>query len=451
MSAAKAPTAETQSVKEDLKAVLASRYNAEARLLDLSALGQDPILVSKGFFEEASRAVKAFSALITIASGAYKSAQEKKEGVQYVSLANNALDNVAHVFDLAKHFPGIVGLDLSNNQFSKITQLGRWRHHFPELSELRLAGNPLVAEEPNLETEVKAWFPKLLQLDGKLVRTPAEVAAQAPIPIPQVGFDFRDTSGLGEGFLREFFALYDADRAALAKKFYDEDSTFSAAIIVASIKGSDKAILPWKPYLRFSRNIKFLGARNNENRRRLFRGAQFISDVWKQLPATKHVPIEEIDKWVVDAHIVHDLADPTGTGTTVDGLVITVNGEFEELSEAGKAGHRTFSRHFLLGPAKPGRGTIIRVISDQITLRGHQPIAVNSPQAPMPPNGLDDALKLKMVQELSERTGMTLEYSQLCLSGEANWHFHLALRSFDALCGTLPADAFINGKPSHVA
>jgi len=69
------------------------------------------------------------------------------------------------------------------------------------------------------------------------------------------------------------------------------------------------------------------------------------------------------------------------------------------------------------------------------------PVASMVPAVPVAT--AEAALKAQMIEELSKRTGMTAQYSELCLSGSANWNFDLALRSFEELRANLPAIAFI--------
>ncbi|KAL1880514.1 hypothetical protein VTK73DRAFT_5714 [Phialemonium thermophilum] len=434
-------TPSAAEAKEKLKGVLSVRYNVETRVLDLSALGQDQVLVSMGLFEERTTAEKAFKALLVIADGQFETAHAKAEAIQGISLAGNELDSVATVFDLAEKFPQLKMLDLSNNRFDSLRKLNRWRYKFRNLENLVLSGNPIETQEPGYQTEVLEWFPKLQILNGAQVRTAEEIEAKAqatrPIPLPQLGSDFRDVDGVGEGFLRVFFPLYDSDRGQLLSTFYDEHSRFTLSVITHSPKDSNEPQLPWQPYLRYSRNmvkIQLAPARAQ----RLFEGAQMIADLWKHLPVTKHPELSQQNKYVIDCHPLPGLVDPSGQSPTgVSGLIITVHGEFDEVEPtSNRTGKRSFSRTFVLGPGLPGRNSI-RVVSDLLSLRAYCPV-------PQPANTADDLVETRkqMVIELSRRSNMTLVYAQMCLEG-ASWDFDKAWLSFEEKKTELPLEAFM--------
>jgi hypothetical protein len=55
----------------------------------------------------------------------------------------------------------------------------------------------------------------------------------------------------------------------------------------------------------------------------------------------------------------------------------------------------------------------------------------------------DEITQLMMVEALSMKTGMTTEYARLCMMGDADWNYELALKSFEEYRARLPAEAFI--------
>lgn len=168
----RAATAET---KQKLLSVLASRYNAEQKLLDLSALGADQTLGSMGTFGSQSLAEKSFKALVHLAGSEYKDPEVKREAIQAVSLARNEIQDVDQVFTLAKSLPHLRRLDLSGNKLENLSKLSKWRDEFRFLEELHLSGNPVVSQ-PNYATELFKWFPCLQNLDGQLKFAPERVA-----------------------------------------------------------------------------------------------------------------------------------------------------------------------------------------------------------------------------------------------------------------------------------
>ncbi|KAF3764927.1 hypothetical protein M406DRAFT_278588 [Cryphonectria parasitica EP155] len=442
---------QAQKDKQKLQSVLERRYNLEAKLLDLSALGQDPILVEMGLLSSApDTAEKTFKVLMKICQELFKTAQQKREAMESVSLAGNALNSVNPVFDLAETFPDLKHLDLSNNQFSSVKQLNKWRGRFRRLETLLLLNNPIIQTEPAYGADIVEWFPYLQNLSNVIVRTPEQIAAiqqKAKIKeIPQNGNDFRDVNNLGQNFICEFFPLFDTNRDLLLQTYYDEHSTFTISVVNSGVKDKDTPGLPWAPYLSFSRNhqrITTEGARFQ----RYMKGVR-IQELWRQLPTTQH-PGFETNKYIVDCHPMKGLRDPVNRSPEGElGMIITMHGEFTETQADGKSGLRSFTRTFVLGPSLTGRGPI-RVISDMVSLHAYNPLptiaisaqnapATAPPAAPLSP----EEQQQMMMMELTKRTNMTLEYSKMCLEG-AEWNFDRAVAIFEEKKMALPAEAFI--------
>ena len=457
--------------KEKLHALLASRYDPERRLLNLSALGRESIFSEISEESKAQQtldqlealAAKTFRALLHLASMQYKTDHEKKEALQAVSIANNDIKDVSQVYQLAKTLPSLKRLDLSGNRLDSLSKISKWKGCFKYLEELHLAGNA-VTSQSDYVAELLTWFPSLQNLDGQVVRTPEQAAEHLkslePKPIPQFPSNLRDgDNNVASTFLQNFFPLFDTDRARLVSELYDDDSWFSLSAVPDSGRS-----LPWKSYMRFSRNIHKSGSRANSTMQRLFTGGHLINDLWKALPATRHPTIDQPGQWLVDCHTFPHLADPSGQGFAM-GLIIIVQGQFEEADVAANLhGTRTFSRTFVLGPSKPNNPHPFRVISDQLTLHKWTPApeatptsaaasqqiaipvgaGVTSPALPVQVGVPDDALRAQLIQELSNRTGMTAQYSELCLSGSANWNFDAALQNFEEQKSNLPPTAFIS-------
>lgn len=445
------PDTKTSDTKDKLLAVLASRYNAEQKLLDLSALGADQTLISMGAFASKALAEKSFKALLRLTAMHYDNAAEKEVAIQAITLANNDIEDVNEVFTLAHTLPRLRRLDLSGNRLADFSKISKWRHEFRQLEELHLVGNP-VTNLSNYPTQLIEWFPSLQILDGHRVRTPEEAAealkAWFPNPLPHLPSNLRDGgNNVASTFLGGFFSLYDHDRLALIRQFYDDDSAFS---LVTKPESASSA------YHNFSRNLETIGVRSASTQQRLFTGANLIAELWARLPATRHPTLDLAAEWQIDCHTFPSLADPSGQGSAM-GLAITVCSRFEEVDPSQQlAGTRQFSRSFILGPSKPGAPHPYRVISDELTMRAWipqvtpgatvqgptvEPVAVAPSVAPPPV--LDDVTRAQMIQELSRQTGMNSEYSRLCLAGAANWDFDLALRSFHEKRSELPPEAFV--------
>lgn len=426
---------ETQQLREKLQLILGQRYLADRKLLKLDSLATDPELVALGMFENRDRALKTFKGLMAICDSKFQSSKEKREAIESMSVATNNIDDIVQVESLATTFPQLKHLDLSGNQIAKIEGLQRWRGKLRELETMYLTGNPIESAEPNLQATLLQWFPNLQIINGVQVRTAEEVAAAkaaaGPKPIPQSGPDFRDVNGIGETFLLEFFAAFDSDRSGLASRLYDEGSQFSLAVDTHSVRDPGAPPpLPWKAYIPFSRNLSKITTQNARVQR-LFKGANVIHELWAKLPPSRHPSIkDDMAKYIMDCHPLSGLADPTGqTPMGVDGLILTVHGEFEEYdAPSDSLGKRSFSRTFLLGPGLPGKSTI-RVVSDMLSLRAFHPLpnvhgGDSQPAAPL------QAPNQAMLEELCKRTGMTPEYSEMCLS-QVGWDFDKALVMFE--------------------
>ncbi|KAM0427485.1 hypothetical protein ACHAPT_007445 [Fusarium lateritium] len=436
---------ETQELRAKLQDILSQRYIGANKLLKLDALAADADLVTLGMFETRERALKTFKGLMAICDGLFKTEKDKRDAIESISLANNNIDDVAQVEVVATTFPHLKNLDMSGNQVANIQGLQPWKGKFKHLETIYLAGNPIEAADPNYPAILLEWFPKLQDINGNQLRTPEQIAereaASRPKPIPQNGPDFRDVGGVGETFLLGFFGGYDGDRSSLASQFYDEDSQFSVSINTHSARDPDApAPMPWGSYIKLSRNLTKI-SHQNARVQRLFRGANSIQDAWKTLPPTRHPDIkQELTKYIMDCHPLQGLVDPSGQSPGgVDGLIITVHGEFEEQDPSTNVtGKRSFSRTFILGPAKPGRG-VIRVVSDMLSLRAYSALP-NVFAAPTPPPTTADQHQA-MIIELSKQTGMTPQYSEMCLT-QVNWEFDKALVIFNEKKAQLPPEAF---------
>jgi nuclear RNA export factor len=438
---------ETQELRAKLQSILSQRYIGASKLLKLDALSGDAELVTLGMFETRERALKTFKGLMAICDGLFKTAQEKRDAIESISLASNGIDDVSQVESVANTFPQLKNLDMSGNQLANMKAMERWKGKFKELETLYTTGNPVEADA-SFQAALLEWFPKLQIINGTQLRTAEQIAQREeqlkPKPIPQNGPDFRDVNGIGENFLVDFFTAYDSDRQGLVSRYYDEGSQFSLAVDTQSVRdASGPAPLPWASYIKFSRNLIKI-THQNARVQRLFKGAASIYDLWKNLPMTQHPNIKtDMSKYIMDCHPLPGLVDPTGQNPLgVDGLIISVHGQFDEYdSKSGTTGKRSFSRTFILGPGQPGGGPI-RVVSDMISLRAYGELPnVFVPQAPAPaaapasgtaaaPAGTEQSQHQVMLAELCKQTGMVPQYSEMCLS-QVGWDFDKALVIFN--------------------
>lgn len=466
---------ETAGTIDHLKSVLSRRYNVDNKLLDLSHLSDDPELVSLGMFNTTSTESKFFPALMKVCDSTFATAREKEEAIMSVSLANNALENIRSVTTLSQTFPALKNLDLSNNQIKNLSVLEGWRWKFRKLEQLVITGNPIETNEPQYRTDILRWYPTLLMLNNEQVRTEQDVktAATDKLPLPILGPSFRDEASIAENFVKVFFLTYDSDRSALVNSLYDTQSTFSLSINMSAPRGhTSTKIAAWDQYIRQSRNLTKL--RNpNAQISRLHTGTDSIRDCFSTLPATHHPDLmAEPHKWCIECHTIPGLPDPSGQSVSgVGGLIVTVHGEFSEVdvSTAQATGTRSFDRTFILGPGGGPGG--IRVASDIMVLRAyggydawkpdeaeaidhhHQVVQQPQPQpelqqqpqpglqqhpllvpdgfgVPGPEKSEEQVQKEALAVEMSRATGMTLEYSGMCLEQSA-WNLQDAAVVFE--------------------
>ncbi|CAI7596294.1 unnamed protein product [Penicillium bialowiezense] len=450
----------TADTKTKMQAILDKRYFPSNKLLDMSDLANDLDLQAMGIFNTTSTESKFFPALMKVWEMRYDSSAARREAVESTSLASNSLNNISVVTTLAQTVPDIKNLDLSNNNFKDAQAMIGWRWKFRNLVLLDLTGNPFCTL-PNFKDTMLKWYPKLQVLNNVQVRTPEEVALQKKTPIPVQPPHFSDESQIGENFVRAFFPGYDNDRSALVSSVYDNDSTFSLNVNTSAPRSMATETAGWGEYIKKSRNldkITHLPARMS----RSYKGVESIREAFISLPPTRHPDMAaKADQWLFECYPIPGLPDLTGQSPYgVGGLSLTVHGQLEE-SVGGKIEIRSFDRTFILGPGNNPGG--IRIINDTFCLRaygGHEawiPDSLALPQvaapapgaasaaAPAAVPGAPDGYALplpgkpdtqlqqeQMVAQMSAKSGMTIQYSEMALSGNS-WDVEAAWKNFEQL------------------
>lgn len=387
-----------------LRTFLQSRWRAEARLLDLSAMATDPGLAAANI-----RPPGAKGAHRDIGTALWKLSSEMFRDISALSLANNGLATLQPLATLSQYLPALESLSLEHNdirQTRDLDVLASRKSPLAALHELLLVGNPLqtgalaARNEEGYRRDVLAKFPTLRLLDRRPVseiehgfaqlfqgRARARSAADAKVPLRNFclqtagGFVDGDAARIVPEFLSMFFARYDQDRAALAPA-YAPDAAFSYCLNTAAPPRARAArlvhTLPHQKELVADRYID-LGSRNlmrSHNQkallRSLHRGPAAIAAFLARLPQTAH-PLHDASRFVVDAWILPnvDVKAQTGAERPDALLFITVHGEFAELPSQGL---RSFDRTFVVAPAAPmspaaAAGWPCVVVSDQLTLR----------------------------------------------------------------------------------
>ena len=496
---------EAAEVEGVLNNVLNKRYNQAERLLDLSKLGDDPDLLNTGLIDNKNRISKIFAALMSVCDKAFDSMGRKDEAIVSISLADNDIPNVGVVVSLADTFPNIKNLDLSGNRLRNAHSLEKWKFGFRQLEYLQLDGNPIENETDFMAT-MMSRYPKLRSLGTNQQSRATQHSAlsnQHGIQLRISPHSFRDEADIAKNFLLRFFPRYDTDRSGVLKDSYDATSTFSLSVNTEAPRGQIGIALPapFTDYIAYSRNLKKLKS-TQPRMDRLYKGRENIDPVWNSLAATRHPDmIQESDKWCLECHSLPGVPDTAARGG-VNGLIIVVHGEFEDLSSRRIL---SFDRTFVLGPGQGIGG--VRVVSDVLVLRpygGYEifkpttiestPQSISKPQnvlqnstgavfgnsqLPDPSHLVYDPLaaqsalqrimqshtpeslalpenfglrtsdkteeqlaKETMIMQLTTRTQMTIQYSDLCLT-QNGWSLEQAEKDFEAVKGTLPAAAFL--------
>ncbi|KAF8001622.1 hypothetical protein HF325_004123 [Metschnikowia pulcherrima] len=215
---------------QSLKTFLYTRYNAEMKLLNLSAVQEDPVLASKGFFASMSTSSKFFPALMKVAS-------DLKLDITSADLSGNNLTDLSSISTLAHSFPALKNLSLQNNKISRVRAFDVWKKHCNCLRELIIVGNPLLnTADPNglldIKLELMKVFPRLVVLNGEIVRNEQALQQMLKFPFGQPQSMFfldPDVQGISTNFISNFINMWDDDRAGLMV-LYQNESQFSLQV-----------------------------------------------------------------------------------------------------------------------------------------------------------------------------------------------------------------------------
>jgi len=160
---------------------------------------------------------------------------------------------------------------------------------------------------------------------------------------------------------------------------------------------------------------------------KLFVGTQRIREAWQSLPKSKH-DVSNSKLWVFDIWPIQGLPDINNPANLdgLGGLIATVHGEFEEVTEGGKVPlKRSFDRTFTLAP---GRGPMnLRVVNDMMVVRAW---GGSDAWAPEPSGSEEEVVKQAKIAELRRRTGLNAAYAELCMM-ETGWNWDGAYAAFE--------------------
>lgn len=406
------------NVVATLRRFLESRWNAEAHLLNLDQMQQDPILAEANI-----RPPGAPGAHRDLGTALWKLSGEMFPSLTTLSLAGNTLSSLQPLATLGQYVPKLANLSLERNELRWVRDLdllASKKQGLPALQELVLLGNPMQqhamesGNEDGYRRDVLAKFSDLRILDmkpvtdiehgfsqlfkGRNAKKAGPEAAKVPLrrfPLQiKAGFIDGDASQVVPEFLSTFFATYDQDRSQLAP-VYSANARFSYSINSSPPPRAraERLVhtLPNQKSLTLDKYME-LGSRNilrTHNTKALLRSLHHGSDAivafLQRLPKTTH-PLHDASKFVVDAWLLPnvDVKAQTSASERPDALLfINVHGEF---TEAPSQGVRSFDRAFVVAPAAPTSEAVQRgwpcvIVSDMLTLRHYSLASAFAPDS----------------------------------------------------------------------
>ncbi|CCG23082.1 Mex67 nuclear export protein [Candida orthopsilosis Co 90-125] len=313
------------STIETITNFLKGRYQPEIKMLNLSGVKQDATLNAQGFFASVSVTSKFFPALMKIAS-------DLKIDVESVDLSNNELNDLQAISSMTQTFPKLKNLSLQNNNLSRTKVFETWKHKLNFLRELILFNNPIVqttnpAEIQDIKLELMRCFPRLVILNGELLRNEQvlEASSTSPFGSQAMFFQDEDTKNIATNFVANYLNLWDTNRSNLMV-LYQNESQFSMQLdtthphLIEDVNSSSN--IDFGNYMPNSRNLTRISS-GKARMSKLTTGAEQIYKSFQQLPKTKHNLVENPSSFSMECYKYAPL----------NGIVITVHGSFEETAQ----------------------------------------------------------------------------------------------------------------------
>lgn len=485
-------SATTSNAIEVITNFLKSRYQPDIKLLNLTNVKLDPNLSAQGFFGSISTSSKFFPALMKVA-------EDNKLDVLSVDLSANELSDLSSISTLAHTFPQLQNLSLMNNNFNKLKVFETWRHKLNFLRELILGGNPLLANQTNpaeinkIKLELMKSFPRLVVLDGEILRNEQLLSTTLSLPFTgstSMFFQDEEIRNMSTNFISNYLKLWDGNRGDLMI-LYQSESQFSIQVdsshpylldttttTLYSNGGTD-----FGNYLSNSRNLTRVSSIKSRISRVAI-GQEQIFKAFNQLPKTRHDLMTNPDLFSMECFRF----------PLLNGIMIVIHGSFEETAQPetdpnannaqngprGRFNHpkhkkpalskKSFDRTFVVIPGP--NGSMI-VASDLLSIRPHAgkdawntvakvpaaaiasgtaspaPVApVGVPQRVPTPADLPQDIKANLnplQQELLVKilveTKLNMQYS-IMLCEQSNWDYQQCTINFKNSAATLPREAF---------
>ncbi|KAL8923585.1 MAG: hypothetical protein Q9208_004532 [Pyrenodesmia sp. 3 TL-2023] len=444
------PAQRTQLYKD----VLHNRCNTEDKILRLDSLHEDWRLQVAGTRDPIGTRhsnTDVFPGLMRVLQESFPSRAEKDERVRCVSLMNNGLSTFEPVFELARTFPDLRGLDLSNNHIKDLKSLDMIKYRFKRLEKLIISPNPIDVEDPEYPDTIKRWFETLTFLNDSRVRSDEVAASAAPesapvakIPLPTIKDNSQDEVGIAESGVKDVIMGTDNDRPALVRSHYDDESNFSKSYNPPTPGLHTAEKVSGEPHLKQSGNLKKV-FQLEPRIKKLAAGIEEIESALKIPPPTRHPDLfNGTPKHNFVCAEIPNVPDPYNRlESGVGGFQVDIHGSFKEYDRNThrQTATRSFDRCFILGP---GRGeNKLRIVSDILTLKVHGGYEAFNPETKCMPDlplvtthfGFSPYLKAEeanrefLAEELSKATGLTGPWATQLLN-ESVWTFQTAMEKF---------------------
>lgn len=485
----------TSKTIELLRNVILQRYDAQNKMLNLSNLFNDPILLQNGLLNSIATKTRAFPALLKVAS------EEISIVIESINLADNKLKDITLLSTLPQYFPHLRNLCLANNQLNRTQLLDSWRNKFLNLQELLMINNSMV-KYYNYRNEILKIFPKLVMLDNVMVRDSDKLNKiyRFPFKLQQFLFENNSIGSMATEFITNYLNIWDSNNRSQLINLYTPETQFSL-VVDSNIPSSSVARADTNPsfgyYIANSRN-RLRITHENTLQQRLAKGPQQIMDLFNKLPLSKHnlveIPLDyKMESIVYSAVngfllILHGCFEETGkplhtedknnanATSNNNGIVRTSQRSRRYASSYNpatsnslsntKLSRKSFDRIFTIVSMN---GTLI-IASELFTVRAYTPRSwcndeLNSThkniptQMPTPLNTMNSVLpstlnipmdiqqkltpfQVDIVKKINQTTKLNLQYS-LMLAEQSNWSYEVCIQNFQSNFNNLPPDAFV--------
>jgi len=412
----------SEELVDKIKVVMSKRYDTNTKALNLKSFHTDEAFAGESFYAPLWR-TNVMNKVLTVII-------DNIPELKAMDLSNNKLNSTSLEFfsTFKNKAKDLSILYLADNKISDTRPLERLKGL--SIVDLKLSGNQIVNNLASSYTSsIRKIFPKLQILDGK--ELPKEIgfdddepatSSDLPVSVPKMVKN-EGAGGVVLTFLEQFFKLYDSDNRQPLLDAYHEEAMFSL-----SAYGRHELLSSYIPESRNLIKVDYEKKRHDLLRRGRLSVVAFLT----KLPKTEH----DMNTFTLDVPF-----------TSESLMTFTVTGCFRERGTKN-TNIKHFNRCFLVVPQNAGFCIINETmyitaatdLSNRKAFVNPQPVSASAPAATPE---LDQAAKEKMAVAFSEKSGMNIKFSAICLE-ENKWDFDKAATSFSEAQarGSIPPEAF---------